>query len=455
MKSKTVKISIASAAVVLTATLGVSFGYMYNTSKQYSNYIYPKVYVEEMDLTGKSKEDASKILTDKYGQALLAKKITIKAGNRNYILEYSKIAAKYNIVETVNDAYSYGKDLNFIKKYILIKKPSEKALHLVFTYDPAPIKEVIAGIQKDVDKTPVNASIKRTGEGSFSIAADKKGSKLNTVKLEKDILSLLNGELTGDVEVDAVIDGVEATITAEALSKINTKISSFSTTFSGSSENRIANISLATNSITDKVLMPGDSFSFNDVVGKRTAERGYKEAPVIVNNKLDSGLGGGICQVSTTLYNAVMRANINATERSHHSLPSHYVALGLDATVDYGRLDYKFKNTLEYPIYVEGYIKGKDIVFNIYSDKSLTTKTYDLVSETYDTMKADVKYIDDASMYEGETNIVQKASDGYKVKVYRKIYENGRLVGQEMVSNETYSKIDGIIKRGTKKRPTE
>lgn len=448
-------IIMVSATFIAVSALGARFGYMYKTSKQYDNYIYPKIYVEDMDLSGKGKEEAYKLLSDKYGQEILKKKISIKAGNQNYILDYSKIGAAYNIEETVNSAYNYGKELNFFAKYKMIKNPEVKKLDLQFTYDAAPVKKLIAEIQKEVDKEPINASIKMANRGSFSVSPDSKGAKLNTAKLEKDISSVINEEINEEVEVQAQIDDVEANVSTAALSKINTKISSFSTTFSGSSENRIANISLATNSISGKVLMPGDSFSFNDIVGKRTAARGYKEAPVIVNNKLDSGLGGGICQVSTTLYNAVMKANINATERSHHSLPSHYVALGLDATVDYGRLDYKFKNTLEYPIYIEGYIDGKTLIFNVYSDKRLAERTYELISETYDTTKAGIKYINDPSKYEGQSETVQKPSDGYKVKVYRKTFENGKLISQETVTNETYKKIDGVIKKGTKKRNTD
>jgi vancomycin resistance protein YoaR len=445
-------IIMMSAAFIAVSALGARLGYIYKTSQQYDDCIYPKIYVEDIDLSGKGKEEAYKLLSDKYGQEVLKKKIHIIVGSREYFLDYSKLGARYNIEETINNAYSYGKTLNVFMKYKMIKNPEVQKLDLQFTYDETPLKEIIAVMQKEVDKAPVNASISMVTSGSFAVTPDTKGAKLNTDKLEKDIRTLINGELTGEVEVQAQVDEVEANVPTEALSKINTKISYFSTTFSGSSENRITNISLATNSISGKVLLPGESFSFNDIVGKRTAARGYKEAPVIVNSKLDSGLGGGICQVSTTLYNAVMKANINATERSHHSLPSHYVAMGLDATVDFGRLDYKFKNTLEYPIYIEGYIEGKALIFNIYSDKSLTKRTYELVSETYGTTKASLKYISDASKYEGQLETVQKPSDGYKVKVYRRTFEDGKLISEETVTNETYKKIDGIIKKGTKKR---
>ena len=451
MKKKTILITIASVIILAGGTVGARVGYVSNSTKDYSNVIYPKVAIEDIDLSGKTRDEAAKLLTERYGDEVLKKKISVKGTDKTYTLDYIKLNAKYNIDEAVSEAFAYGKNLNMFEKYKLIKTPVPKTYKLKFSYDSNAVKDLITGMQKDIDKSPVNASITMVSSGKFSVTPDKTGLKLNTEKLEKDILEKINGELTGDIEIKASTDVVQASITADQLSKINTKISSFNTSFAGSNANRVSNIGLATRSINGKLLMPGDSFSFNDVVGKRTAEKGYKEAGVIVNNKLESGIGGGICQVSTTLYNAVMKANINSTERSHHSLPSHYVKPGLDATVDYGNIDYKFKNTLSYPIFIEGYISGNTVNFSVYSDKSLANRTYDLVSE-YEDIQPTMKYIDDPNMFEGETKIEQPSSIGYKVKVYRKIYENGKFVGQDLISNETYKKIDGITRRGTKKR---
>ncbi|MCM0648377.1 VanW family protein [Clostridium swellfunianum] len=452
MKKKTMLITVVSLLLVTGGAVGARGGYMYNAVKDYSKVIYPEVAIQDINLSGKTKDEAAKILKEKYGDVILKKKFTIKGGEKLYTIDYAKLNASYNIEEAVNQAFAYGKEHNFIQGYKLVKSPQPKNIELKFSYDAKPIKELVAGMQKELDKAPVNATLAFSA-GKFSVTPEKNGAKLDAEKLEKDIINKINGDISGDLDLEAPIDVLQASVTAEQLSKVNTKFSTFSTSFSGSTANRIENIRLATKSISGKLLMPGETFSFNDVVGQRTAARGYKEAGVIVNNKLDSGIGGGICQVSSTLYNAVIRANINATERRHHSLPSHYVGLGMDATVDYGNIDYKFKNTLQYPIYIDGYLQGNTLIFNVYSDKSLTAKTYDLVSETYGTIEPTIKYVDDPNMYEGQTETVQKASIGYKVKVYKKIYENGKFVGQETVSDETYKKIDGLVKRGTKKKP--
>ncbi len=455
MKKKTIIITTVSLLLATGGAVGARGGYMYNATKNYSDVIYPQVAVQDIDLSGKTKAEAEKLLQEKYGDVVVKKKISIKGIDKTYTLDYLKLNAKYNIEEAVNEAFTYGKTKSFIERYKLVKTPVPRNIELKFDYDPKAVKELIAGMQKEIDKSPVNGSITMVTSGKFSVTPEKNGVKLNTEKLEKDIIDKINGDISGDVELQAPLDVVQASVTAEQLSKVNTKLTTFTTTFATSPANRIENIRLSTKSINGKLLMPGEAFSFNEVVGERTVARGYKEAGVIVNNKLDSGIGGGICQVSSTLYNAVMRSNINATERRHHSLPSSYVALGMDATVDYGNIDYKFINTLPFPIYIEGYLNGKSLSFNVYSDSSLAVRSYDLVSETYGTINAETKYIDDPNMYEGQTETVQKAQTGYKVKVYKKIYENGKYVGQEIVTDETYKKIDGIVKRGTKKRPQD
>lgn len=183
----------------------------------------------------------------------------------------------------------------------------------------------------------------------------------------------------------------------------------------------------------------------------RTEKRGYQGAPVIIGNKIESGLGGGICQVSGTLYNAMLKANINATERVRHTFPSTYVPIGMDATIDYGNIDYKFKNTLTYPIYIEGITNGANVTFNIYSNSSLKNKTYNISSEIYETITPKEQYIDDANIPLGKTEIVQEAHTGYKVKVYKSTVEKDSVVKKELLYTDFYKPVDKIIKRGTKK----
>lgn len=450
MKKQKIIIGILTLSIV--AVVSGFFAYIYTNTKVWTDLIYPGVKVEDEDLGGKTKNQAKKILKEKYSDAILNKSLIVKLpdSDKNYQIEYSKIDAKYNIDEVINEAFSYGKKSSLLKKYKLINKPQNKVFKLNFSYDSKPIKNFVSQIEKEVNKQPTNAKLNFSG-GGFQVIPDKPGVKLKTEKLEKDMLSKINGDISDNAVVEAPIENINAKITADKLSTINTKISSYSTSYLGSSSERSNNIVLATNTINGTVVMPGETFSFNGVVGQRTAERGYKAAPVIIGNKVDSGLGGGTCQVSTTLYNAILRANIKASERSHHTVPSNYIGLGMDATVDYGNIDYKFVNSLPYPIYIEGYAANGTLGFNIYSNSKLAEKSYDIVNEVYETLEPSVQYVDDPDMAVGETAEEQSPSQGYKVRVYKNAYQNGKLIDRELVSNDIYLPINKVIKRGTKK----
>ena len=151
------------------------------------------------------------------------------------------------------------------------------------------------------------------------------------------------------------------------------------------------------------------------------------------------------------LYNSVIRANIKSTERHHHSIPSTYIPLGMDATVDWGNLDYKFTNTLQYPVFIESIVQNKILTFNIYSNSSLTNKTYNLVNEIYETVQpGPTKYIYDPTLLVGETIQEQFPLIGYKVRVYKNTIENGKVIEHQQISDDQYKVKDEVIRKGGK-----
>ena len=447
------KVIIVISSLISIAVLGSAgfFGYMYNITKEWTNVVYPNVIIEDVDVSGKTLDEAKSMITQRYGDAIIKKNINIKVANKNYKLEYSKLNASYDINDVVKQAFDYGKNLNLIDKYKVIKNPVKQQYKLKFIYDPKPIKEFISTIKKEVEKGAEDGSISLV-DGNFQIVPDKKGIKLLDDKLEANILSKINGDVNSqEIALDAPTEEILPNITSDMLKTVDTKISSFTTNYSSSDYSRSTNIQIATKSINNRLLMPGQSFSFNETVGQRTAERGYQMAPVIVGTKVDSDFGGGICQVSTTLYNAIIRANISSTERTHHTLPSHYIGPAMDATVDWGNLDYKFTNTLTYPVYIQAYTENKNIYFNVYSNASLTNRKYDLVNEIYATIEPGVKYIDDPTLPIGQTVQDQFPSTGIKAKAYKDTYENGKLIEHKQISDDFYKPVDEVIRRGTKK----
>lgn len=364
---------IIGMLVCIVLLLSIASGYItyqYHDVKYWNNYIYPKVTVEGIDLSGKTKEEAVAALKYIFEEQLKNRKINIAASDKNYDIEYSKLSPKYNIEETVKEAYSYGKKVNLFSKYFLLKDPKPVNYKLKVIYNEGFVKEFIKTVENDINRDPVNATLNTDGV-NFTVIPEQSGIKLESDKLQKEISEKVQQNGSGDIAIKASIKSTEAKIKGDMLKDINATIGSFTTNYGAiSSPQRANNIVIATKSINGKVLMPGDVFSFNDVVGERTEKKGYEAAPVIVDNKLESGLGGGVCQVSSTLYNAVYSSGMSSLERTHHTLPVHYVPEGMDATVDYGNIDYKFKNNFKYPIYIQAYTSGGNVTFVLYSNVS-------------------------------------------------------------------------------------
>jgi len=227
----------------------------------------------------------------------------------------------------------------------------------------------------------------------------------------------------------------------------------YSSKFNIYNYNRTTNVNLATQKINNVILLPGETFSYNKVVGKRTVENGFKEASVYTSSGVVNGLGGGICQVSSTLYNAVLEANLEIVERKNHSYAVSYVPLGQDATVSYGSIDFRFKNNRKYPIKVIAYTNNgnltvliKGLEEEIEYDVSITTKR--LKTIPYST-----KYIEDSSMLVGTQKETQYGDNGYKYETYKTLILNGAVISTEKISTDNYIPLTRIVRVGTKQLP--
>lgn len=449
-RRKKKRLGIIRSFLLLSILIAAIYGYS-NLEEKSKGVISQGVYVANIDLSGKSPSEAEAVMKEKLGQPISSKKIIIEANDKNYLLEYSKLDVKYNINKVVEEAVSYGKEENTLGNIINRKTGRRKDFELQFTYNSKLVDELLEKIEIDSNKKSKDAKITIKG-GKISIIPEVNGLKLQKDKLKGDIVAQINGDPTNqEVKVKAAFEVIKPKVTSEKLTVINSRTATYGTSFSTSTANRINNIELATKAINGTILMPGESFSFNETVGERTKARGYKEAGVIIGDKIESGLGGGICQVSSTLYNAILKANLKAVERRNHTLPLAYVPKGLDATVDWGHIDFKFKNTSNSPIYIEGYIKNKNVYFNIYSEKSKVKRSYEMATEVYATLQPSTKYVDDPNRNNGEVEVMKKGSIGYKVKVYRKTIESGKLLKTELISDDYYKVVDEEIIRGTKK----
>lgn len=450
MKKKVIIVMV----LVLGVLLGTSYlSYSYFKVQKWDELIYPGVMIEDVDLSGKSMGEALKIIKEKYSNKILDKEIVINADGKEYKIGYEQLRARYNISNVVKEAFEYGKDLKTFDKKKLIDSEDKHQLSLEFEYNDSVVSSVIETIKKDINKEAINAKISMPTRGNFLVTDEVLGKKIKEEELKKEILEAVNGDVNVDsIKINAPIEEVEPKVKAESLRNINAKIAGAETQYRNSDSGRATNIELGAKTINGLLMMPGDVFSFNELVGDTTADKGYKDAGIIVNNQLTKGLGGGICQVSTTLYQAVLKTGLYSVQRTNHSLLVGYAEPGQDATISYDYLDYKFKNTFEYPIYIEGYSYNNELYFNIYSNESLKNRSYKITSEITETLKPKVTQVKDPKLYVGESKVVLQDFTGYKVTVYREIYENGKFVEKEVISKDTYPAVDGEVNIGTKPR---
>ncbi len=205
----------------------------------------------------------------------------------------------------------------------------------------------------------------------------------------------------------------------------------------------IKNISIASYCVNEYILRPGEIFSYNNVLGNRTREKGYQDGPVYENGKETRGLGGGICFVSSGLYYVALYSNMQIIERSNHMFNPGYVPSGLDSAISMGNLDLKFKNTLSNPIKIITKFDGKNLKVQFLG----TDEGYSVQIKTreYDNLKAKTEYRYNSNIEKGKKNIIQKGKDGLKVDVFRIIRKDGKEIERENLGTDSYNKLDEII----------
>ncbi|MCX8132156.1 MAG: VanW family protein [Clostridia bacterium] len=232
-------------------------------------------------------------------------------------------------------------------------------------------------------------------------------------------------------------------------------LSTWKTSFNTNTEiekNRAQNIKLAVAKINGRILAPGEIFSFNNAVGKRTEQAGFKDAYIYVDGKVLPGLGGGICQVSTTLYNSILPLGFQVIERRNHGFTVNYSELGMDAAVAYGQVDFKFRNSSEWPIKIYSSVTADNkVVFSIAGTDEGNMRRAEYESKLVKTVENSVRYITDPTLEEGKTKVKQKGSKGYTVDTYKIIKKDGMIIGRTKIYTSYYKPLDKEILKGTKK----
>ena len=340
-----------------------------------------------------------------------------------------------------------SRDTQIARKEVLAAVSAEKYDHIPVTLEKtSPEKLTLDSAYALIHKEPLDAEYQYEGN-NVTVSQSVVGCDVDKVLLE-DAVATVNSGSTATVPVTIT---EPARITEVLQSKLfNATLASYSTTFSTAAANRAANVTLAASKINDTVLAPGQVFSYTEVLGNPSLANGFKVAPVYENGKSSQGVGGGVCQVSSTLYSAVLYADLEVVTRQNHSLTVAYLPKGQDATFAYGSIDFKFKNDTDYPVKVAAGTNGGRLTVSIVGTKRDVDRIVQLSHKIVSTTEPTVKQTADATLPAGTKKIVSNGKTGYVVDTTKTVYENGNIVSSKVITRSTYKMVPTEVVVGSK-----
>ena len=437
LKSKFLRI-----ALVLIGAMLMSGGFVihsYNTSVS-DDRILNSIYINGFDVGGLNKDEAR----DAIRQNNSFKNLNVVYSGSDHVYSLAELGCEFDIDQAIDQALQVGRNEDFIKNisdYVGLEFLDDSRTFEVKPQIPQDIEDrIYEDIKSKIERKPENASI--SIGSSIDVKKGEEGVKINRDEFRKAIYDSIKPNI--DVTVKVPIESVTPEITSEELSRIDGIIGSYRTNFSPNIEGRNENIRLAAQYMNNYLLMPGEVFSYNKVTRLKTVSNGYKNATVIVNGEIEEGLGGGVCQVSSTLYNSVLYSGLEIVQRRPHSIPSSYVNYGRDAVVSDNAIDFKFKNNYDFPVYLKTYVGSSSVTVTIYGNTG-SVPEIDIISNVVSVKPRAVKYIDDPNLEKGKEVVKTKGRDEIRSETY--VVINGV---KKLVSKDRYPSQTKVIMRGTK-----
>lgn len=384
-----------------------------------------------------------------------------KLNQKSMVLKYEDKAWKFKFLEksifldknkTFSSAFRIGREGSLWEQAldILQTRYKGKNIPLYFYVNSPEMKRYLSGIGKDIFVKPHNALLQVNQDRSVKIIPEIIGVEINSEKTLKKLQQVLAAP-KNDLQATIEVDKTKPDMTQNFINNLGIKnlISSYTTSFNTAKKNRSYNIKLSAEALNGTILKPDEVFSFNKRVGPRDGKKGYKNAPVIENGKLVDGIGGGVCQTSSTLYNSVLYADLEIIERINHSLPSTYVGLGRDATVDFNNLDFKFKNNTNQNLFITTYVAAGKITINIFGESF--NKHVRIFTTNEKVIQPKIKMVQDVSLPKGIQKVEQVSKPGYQVTVWRLVEEKNKKNKREIISEDYYEPVSGIVRIGAGK----
>ncbi|ADL11696.1 VanW family protein [Acetohalobium arabaticum] len=436
------KNSLLAALVALTLLFSIGLGIYigsYFFFKQHEDVIFSGVMIEGYDFSGLTKKQAKERLK-KLTEPLLQEPLVLERDNDKWLLRPDDIELKFKNRGALNKAFGIGRSGTLLQRSIAVWQSAEygKSLTVDISYNEDKLDEKLQQIANEVNISSSNAYLDLETEELISFQL---GKRLRLEESKQKIISRFNN--FKKIPVKLVIEKKVPEVNREKLKEWNltNQLSSYKTSFDTEKENRVHNIKLAAQKINATLLKSGEVFSFNQTVGRRSLKNGFKQATEIVNQEFVTGVGGGVCQVSSTLYNAVLLGDLKVLERHNHSRPVGYIPLGRGAAIYNGYLDFKFKNTSSDPIMILAKVLENSLEIAIMGQ----SKDYQIEISTSQPKVLDYGQVKKKAKVE-ERKVVKEGKQGYQVKVVKKIIVDNELINKEIISQDVYQPVDKVIK---------
>lgn len=415
------------------------------------------VYIGNVNVGGMTEEQARSAV-EEYVLGLLNTKFILKGETGSLEMTAEDMGVTADALAAASEAVQIGHAGSLINRYKTLQdlKKDKLVLDMRLSVD----KQATAQkLYDNADALAVgaedNSLIRENGE--FQFVPGKEGVEVDIVNSVYAINDFLSDGWNGsDNEIDLVTKTVEPRGSKEELAQIKDLLGAYSTDFSSSSAGRAKNVTTGCSKVNGTILYPGDEFELCSTVSPFTQENGYELAGAYQNGTTVESFGGGICQVATTLYNAVIRAELEVTMRFNHSMQVHYVQPSMDAAIAGNYKDLRFKNNLDAPVYIEGYCSGGKIYFNIYGKETRpANREISFESETLATVEPKVSFELNPQMALGTISVQQGSNKGCVAQLWKIVKVDGVEQSREIFNKSRYQASPKVVTVGTKNATAE
>jgi vancomycin resistance protein YoaR len=411
-----------------------------------------RIYIDNIDVTGMTEEEAQAAV-DRRMQELSDSIIVFYADEQSYRTTAGKLGLTYTNRNIVKEALSIGNKGNIFKRFLAekeLEKKGQLVLNPEFSVSAEKVREIVEKSAASLNCDAQSNGLKLNNDNSFSITGGRNGVEVDVDRSVDKVISYMEKEWTGGqggVTLEAAI--TEYTDGREQLSKVRDLLGSGKTGYATGSVSHDTNVEIAARHINGTVLYPGEEFSAERAVGPTTAENGFLPGDTYEGGKVVQTYGGGVCQTSTTLYNAVIRAELEVTERHNHSFLVSYVDPGFDAAISEGTLDFRFRNNTDAPVYIQAITKDGYLTFNIYGHETRpSNRTLNFESRIEETKEVEKAYDMDASKPVG-TIETSGGIAGCVASLWKQVYVDGVFREEEMVNSSNYQMMPLRYTAGT------